>query len=345
MRTNTCQYNQKYNPAFKGILNNRYLLKGLKNISEHATTFNNLTILGMSTIVRPFAIMKTPDVKKENRQYASINSFCSGITKFAIVETVALPVENLIKKIDKNPDKFISDTAMKIYGKNVKEIGASRSYRFITQILKQSTAVLTAIPKSVITIALLPVVMNAVYPDYRPMQYKPSHKSKPNKNISFKNSGLLSKSSNYFSKKIGKFLSIPSVFGFASKYQKYDKDLSMHASAATDVLLTASAAVQVQKSKRIKEGCKKPLIYSSWISTGLTLCGGYGINMLVKSGSKGFIEKFSRINKLDPNLPKYIEGINILRPTLILALIYYVVLPMFSIFGAEKLDKLRVSKS
>ena len=55
--------------------------------------------------------------------------------------------------------------------------------------------------------------------------------------------------------------------------------------------------------------------------------------------SDTFVEKFKKINATNPKVEKYIEGINILRPALIFAGIYYGILPLFSTFMAEKVDK------
>ena len=50
------------NPTFKGILNNKLLLKSLEKISEHGTSFSAGVSLAMALSVRPLAILATPDV-------------------------------------------------------------------------------------------------------------------------------------------------------------------------------------------------------------------------------------------------------------------------------------------
>ena len=52
-----------------------------------------------------------------------------------------------------------------------------------------------------------------------------------------------------------------------------------------------------------------------------------------------FVEKFKVLNINDPKVMKYIEGINILRPAIIFAGIYYGILPIFSTYLSEKIDK------
>ena len=336
----------KVQPSFKGVLSNRYLLSGLKKISEHGTSFVAVTSFVMSSGVRTFSILNTPGVEKENKHYAAANSIGSGLVKFGIVEAVALPLENIIKKIDKNPEKYLKETAVKAYMNGAKQFCESRSYRFVTQIIKQSAGLVTAIPKSLLTVLLIPFIKDGFFPQQQKIRFKkdkidsvsadrqPASKHPFSRHPSFKHS-----LPEFFAKQTGKLLSREDVQKFAQKYCVHDKDISKHMTAATDILLTTASAIGIAQSEKIKENRKRPLIFNNIISTAATLLFGYGIDRAAKRGTDKFIEKFSRINKNDINLPKYIEGINILRPTLIFALIYYGLLPVFSTFMAERAAK------
>ncbi|MBR1460536.1 hypothetical protein IJ596_02735, partial [bacterium] len=127
----------------------------MEKVSEHGTSFAAGASLLCSSTIRPLSIYITPDTEKENKQYAMSNSICSGLVKFAMVEAVALPVEKAIKKIDKNPDKYLNSNTLK----NLSQ----RSYKLITQTLKLSTGFITAIPKSMLTIALIPIIMDKLF--------------------------------------------------------------------------------------------------------------------------------------------------------------------------------------
>lgn len=336
----------KVQPSFKGVLNNRYLLSGLKKISEHGTSFVAVTSFVMSSGIRTFSILNTPGVEKENKHYAAANSIGSGLVKFGIVEAVALPLENIIKKIDKNPEKYLKETAVKSYMNGAKQFCESRSYRFVTQIIKQSAGLVTAIPKSLLTVLLIPFIKDGFFPQQQKIRFKkdkidsvsadsqPASKHPSSRHPSFKHS-----LPEFFAKQTAKLLSREDVQKFAQKYCVHDKDISKHMTAATDILLTTASAIGIAQSEKIKENRKRPLIFNNIISTAATLLFGYGIDRAAKRGTDKFIEKFSRINKNDINLPKYIEGINILRPTLIFALIYYGLLPVFSTFMAERAAK------
>jgi hypothetical protein len=294
----------------------------------------------MSVAVRPLAIMTTPDTEKENKQYAASNSICSGLIKFALVEAIALPIENAVKKIDKNPENFLKNFTIKNLGKDADKFANSRSYKMLTQILKLSAGFLTAVPKSMLTIALIPVIMDNLFKNNKKEDslisenQQTSYTQKPNSKIFFKG-GL----TDNFAKGIGKFIDIEKVQDFAIKYQQKDMDIAKHITAATDVLLTATAVFQTNKSKGIKENRKQALNYNNIISTAITIIGGYFIDGLIKKPTGKFIDKFKKLNADKPNLAKCVEGINILRPALIFAAIYYGVLPIFSTYLSEKIDK------
>lgn len=327
------------------LLNNKYILKGLEKISEHGTSFAATTSLVLSLSLRPAAIMNTPDTEKENKQYAASNSICSGLIKFGMVEAVALPIENAIKKIDQNPHKFLKpETIKKIAADN---IATSRSYKLMTQIIKQSVGFLTAIPKSIFTIALIPIVMDKIF--------KNDYKKTTEKQIKFQEvqtqiqtgsktnfTGSMTES---IAKQIGHIIDNKTFQNFTIKYQNKDKDIAKHLTAGTDILLTASAVYQTNKSTKIKEKRKKVLNYNNIISTTITIVGGYCIDGMLKNKTKKFIQKFSKINANNPKLPKYIEGINIIRPAIIFAGIYYGILPIFSTYISEKTDKYIENKS
>lgn len=320
------------NSNFTGLLNNKILLKGLEKVSEHGTSFAAGTSLAMSLTVRPFAINATPDVEKENKQYAIANSICSGVIKFGIVEAIALPIENAVKNIDQNPEKYLKPQTIKNLQETSKKLVESKSYKLSAQIMKLSTGFITAIPKSMLTIALIPIIMDKLF-NIRKNDKKQKFENQ-NKDIYF--TGSINEN---ISKGIGKLIDNIKFQNFVKKHKQEDKNIAKHITAATDILLTSSFAYQTNKSDKIKDNRKKALIYNNVISTAITLIGGYGIDNIIKNKTGRFIEKFSKINKGDPKLHKYIEGINIVRPAIIFAGIYYGILPIFSTYMAEKIDK------
>jgi len=301
------------------ILKNKFFLKGLEKISEHGTSFAAATSLVLSLGLRPAAINLTPDTEKENKQYAMSNSISSGLMKFAIIESVALPVEHAVKEIDKNRRVFLSPETLK----NL----PPKAYKLICQTIKLGVGLLTAIPKSVLTVALIPFITDNLF-NIKKSYDKPT--KNPDNGVSF--TGSLPRT-------LSKIINNKKVQKLAIKYQDNDKDIAKHITAGTDILLTTASAIQINRSKDIKENRKKALIYNNIISTFITLALGYGIDHMAKGKTDKFIEKFKKINSADPKVGKYIEGLNIVRPAIIFAAIYYGVLPMFSAYMSEKIDK------
>lgn len=310
------------------LLKNKTLLKSLEKISEHGTSFSAGTSLLMSLSVRLLAIHSTPDVEKENKQYAMSNSICSGLIKFGMVEAIALPIEKAVKNIDNNPAKFL---------KSSEKFAGTKAYKLITQMFKLGTGFVMAIPKSMLTIALIPVIMDKLF--FNKENGVKNQADKIETLTKTKNTNFTGRFTDTISKGIGTVIDNKKIQKLAIKFQDKDKDIAKHISAGTDILLTSSFAYQTSKSKKIKENRKKALIYNNVISTAITLVGGYGIDNLIKNKTSKFMDKFKQINASDPKLQKYVEGMNILRPAIIFAGIYYGILPMFSTFMAEKIDK------
>ena len=109
-------------------------------------------------------------------------------------------------------------------------------------------------------------------------------------------------------------------------------------------MATGAFIHQTAKSKGIEEKRKKALMYNAGISTGLCIAGGYALNTLLKNPTEKFIKKFSEVNKNSPKLEKYIEGIKVVKPALILGGIYYIAIPLISTFLADKFDRKNLAK-
>ena len=325
------------NASFKGGMNNKFLLKGLETVSNHGATFTAGLCTIMPLTIRPLAILATPDVEKENKLYACANSICSGLAKFGLIAAISLPIEYAVKKIDKNPEKFLNANVMKKWTAKNTSVVDSNAYKVATQTIKLGTGFLTAIPKSMITIALIPFIMGKLFNHKFSQNAINDEPQTPAQTPSFKGS-LTDKLAQGTSKILNKILESKSFEKYITKNQNAEQDIAKHISASTDVLLSGAFAYQTINSEKIKENRKKALIYNNVISTSITLLGGYSIDRLVKAKTANYIEKFKEFHKDNPKLQKYIQGINIVRPALIFAGIYYIILPMFSTYLAQKID-------
>ncbi|HIU91725.1 MAG TPA: hypothetical protein IAD26_01175, partial [Candidatus Limenecus avicola] len=225
-----------------------------------------------------------------------------------------------------------------------KFLNQSKIYSFASQIFKLGVGLIIAAPKSALTCVMIPFIAG-VFPGQK-SQKQESDSIKKSKVISFK--GIYNKVSEKLAKGIGKIIDKKLFQNFAKKY--YDTNYAQHITSLTDIVLTLSFVQQTAKNKKIEEKRKKPLIYNSIISTGLCLTGGYAVNSATNKSTEKFINKFRAINKNLPELEKYIEGIKIAKPVLILGAIYYMFIPVISTFLADrteikgKLEKPRLLK-
>ncbi len=339
------QEGNKRQNSFKGALNNPLLLKSLEAVSNHPATFVASATLFMSAVFRPLAIALTPKTKKENKKYAIADSISSGVVKFAINEAIALPIENAINYINKNPEKFLNKAAINSMKESGKNLLDSRNYKFAQQLVKNTPSLLTAFPKSVIGVALIPVFMNKLFPEKKNKErkntvYDVQNKYNPTFAPFYKDNSVSFKGFQELTVKgVSKIFNAGSFRNLVNKYGKNDTNIARNMSLLTDVVLAASSVISTKKSKKIKEENKNPLIYNKIITTGVSVLGGWKIDELIQKSTKSFINKFKQANINDPKLDKYIQGINVVRPTLVFALLYYGIFPIFSTFAADRIDR------
>ena len=281
---------------FHGLYNNKAVLKGLEYVSEHgASVAAGVSLIG-ATILRPLAISATPKTNKENKKALSAESLASAFAKFAIVQAVALPIEGAIKKIDVNPKQYLNENTLK----NL----STKDYKFLTQSIKLASNFISAIPKSILGVSLIPIVIDL---------FSKNKKEKQNNQAQPSFKGL--------DKHLSKIINNEEIQNLAKKYSKNDANIARNMSVATDVLLSGASIFATKNSKKIKDEQKKPLIINKALSCAISIFAGCKIDEIIKKGTENIVQKFIEINKNSPKLAKYIEGINILRPTLVFALV------------------------
>lgn len=324
----------KNKPNFTGFLNNKVTLNALEKIADHSASFTlGASFLGAMAL-RPLAISLTPKTNKENKKYASLNSISSATAKLLIAETIALPVENAIKKINENPKNFLNkDTFENFYSDK-------KSYNFLTQTIKQSANIISALPKSYLTVALIPILADKFFnkkekkETINPMIFQGGEKFSSFQNISFQ-----SKKIGLFESGVSKLINSETLQNFSKNHSSNAANITRNFSILGDVLLTGASIFHTKKSKKIKEERKNPLIYNNLLSTAFSILFGCGLDKLIQKGTKKSIENFKLLNKNNPKLNKYIDGINVLRPTVAFALVYYGILPVITTYFADKIDE------
>ena len=118
-----------------------------------------------------------------------------------------------------------------------------------------------------------------------------------------------------------------------------DTNYAMHIPVLGDILATVAFIHQSNRSKKINEDRKKVLNYNAGISTGLSIGASYIVDKALDKPTEKFVKKFSQVNKDAPKLAKYVEGIKIAKPTLIMGGIYYLAIPLVSTFWADRIVK------
>lgn len=309
------------NITFQGLYTNKTFKKGLEFAAENGALFSAATIFGCSVGVRPLSIWMTPQVDKENKKVLCAKSIASSFAGYLMMFGISKPVANSIKKIDKNPEKYLSSKTVQNLKEESKTLQYSKAYIFATQMFKLGLGVATAVPKALLTVAGLPVVMKKVFPQ---------EQEKHQQNISFKGKkdGL--------AKNIAKVINQDGMQNFSKKYK--DSNFPMHIVALTDILTTATFIHETNRGKKIKEERKKTLAYNAAISTGLSILSSYVVDKLLDKPTEKFIENFKKANKGLPNVEKQVEGIRIAKPILIMAGIYYTLIPFLSAFLSEKAE-------
>lgn len=309
------------NITFQGLYTNKTFKKGLEFAAENGALFSAATIFGCSVGVRPLSIWMTPYVDKENKKVLCAKSIASSFAGYLMMLGISKPVANSIKKIDKNPEKYLSSKTVQNLKEESKTLQYSKAYTFATQMFKLGLGVVTAVPKALLTVAGLPVVMKKVFPQKQETNQQ---------NISFrgKKDGL--------AKNIAKVINQDGMQNFSKKYK--DSNFPMHIVALTDILTTATFIHETNRGKKIKEERKKTLAYNAAISTGLSILSSYVVDKLLDKPTEKFIENFKKANKGLPNVEKQVEGIRIAKPILIMAGIYYTLIPFLSAFLSEKAE-------
>lgn len=317
------------------IYNNKIFKRGLEFAADNSALFVAGASLALSTVVRPLSILAAPKSDKENKKLACAKSVSSSLIGYLMMLGVSLPLSRGVKRIDKRPTKYLKSRTIDRLSDVDKSLQASKGYQLATQTFKLGLGMLIAAPKAILTSALIPTVMGAVF--HKKSDNVNFHSDKNGKGIAFKGRvrGL--------SETMGRIIDNKHMLGFVDKFK--DTNFVMHAMAATDTLATGVFIHQTNKNPKIEENRKRVLNYNAAISTGLCIAGGYLLDKVLDKPTQKFIEKFSVVNKNSPKLAKYVEGIKIAKPALILGGIYYGIIPFVSTYIADRFDEKRYQSS
>lgn len=319
----------------KKLYKNQLLHRSLEYAADKTPKFITGAALAFSTL-RPVTILATPKTDRENKKLACAKSIASAGINYTIMYGLANILTKGIKNIEENPAKYLKKTTINTLKESGKPLSASGKYQFLAQLFKLGLGLVMAIPKSTLTSALIPTITQKILEHKKKTskQNVPPQKIKPvtGKSMTFKGGAKL----NPLSKKIAKVMDNPRMQKMAEKYK--DTNYQMHIPALSDTVATATF-IYSNKSKKIPNDRRRILNINAGIATVLSIGTSYIVDKALDKPTQKFIKKFSEVNKDAPKLAKYVEGIKIAKPILIMGSIYYLAIPLVSTFWAERIDK------
>lgn len=144
------------------------LFGGILDYAEdHPISCNALFSLVLAGMLRPATIMALPDKEGKNKKdklNAAAHAVASGIIGFISSTIVMSPFDAAMKKIKANPSNFLNKKAESYLG-NLKEKGLTKTPKFknVEKLIKMGPDIVIGIPRSIITIALIPPILKYVF--------------------------------------------------------------------------------------------------------------------------------------------------------------------------------------
>ncbi len=155
--------NKSASLCFGGFFNSKVLHKTLEYASDNGAVLGAAVAAFTSVILRPATILALPNVEKENKQYACTKSIASSLLGYGILYTVTKPIATALKKINKEPAKYLTDATMKRLSEAGKSLTSSKKYMLATKTFSMGSDFAFAIPKAILTVALIPPIMSLIF--------------------------------------------------------------------------------------------------------------------------------------------------------------------------------------
>lgn len=153
--------------SFSGF-SSLYKSKGFEAFTEMACdtqpVFSAAIALLLTCILRPISIMGLPGEKnKDDKKYAAAHSMASGIMGYGLSTIIFSPISAAIKKIGKNPEKYMGNSAEYLGNKASKSFQGTKEFKMASSLMKMGTEALIAAPRAIVTVALIPPILKYVF--------------------------------------------------------------------------------------------------------------------------------------------------------------------------------------
>ena len=151
------------------ILDSKFFSKMLEYAEAHPVSCNALFSLVLAGMLRPATIMALPGKKNEDRENkinAAAHSVASGIIGFISATIVMSPFDAAMKKVKNDPAKYLGiGKKAESYLGDLKAKGLSKTAKFknVETLMKMGPDIIIGIPRSIITIALIPPILKYVF--------------------------------------------------------------------------------------------------------------------------------------------------------------------------------------
>lgn len=169
-----------------GILTKNWFNKFLEKTFNHNIATSALVALGLAGVMRPATIMALPGKKdKEDKIYASGHSLASAILGFVASTVITSPLDTAIQKVFGDPEKYGSkkltkikrisanlekradmrNSAGEIINRKSRELfkAMNRHKNSLETLAKNVPDWIIAVPRSILTIALIPPILKYVF--------------------------------------------------------------------------------------------------------------------------------------------------------------------------------------
>lgn len=193
---------ERYKGRPRTIFTGSKIHEYLKKAADNQLVFGSLFALILTCTLRPLTIVALPGQKKnkDDKKYAAAHSVASGIIGYVIALLISAPIADALKhKLGKDPNKYFKKEITDNKGNTVKmaeylgdlnsdRFRASKDFNKAKKVLNMIPDAILAVPKAVITIALIPIILKYIFGMEK--KSKPQQQSTENKNIDTQNTNV-----------------------------------------------------------------------------------------------------------------------------------------------------------